>query len=81
MEWAETVTIEYRGNRYMLLVDEEGKLTGKDINPVASMLYNSPFDLIMGDVAVLACPSGEDMLYLAEAEGKSLFEQLKAVNL
>lgn len=37
----------------LMHVDEEGKFKGKEINHVATRLYNNPFDLIVGDVLLM----------------------------
>ena len=34
----------------IMLVDEEGKFAGKDVNYIASILYPDFYDLIVGDV-------------------------------
>ena len=38
----------------IMVIDEEGKLKGLPINPVATMIYGNPNDIIVGDV--LLCP-------------------------
>lgn len=36
----------------LMCIDDNGKLTGKDINPLASLLYGNPYDCIVGDVVL-----------------------------
>lgn len=40
---------------YVMIVDEEGKLKGKAVNPVGSVLYGSHMhgDYIVGDIVIL----------------------------
>jgi len=38
-------------SRYIVL-DEEGKLKGKQVNKLATMMYENPNDCIVGDVVV-----------------------------
>lgn len=45
-------------NGDIMWLDEEGKLNGSPYNPVATALYNSPFDVVMGTVLVV--PPWED---------------------
>ena len=37
----------------LIHVDEEGKFKGKEINHVATGMYNNPFDIIVGDVLLM----------------------------
>lgn len=37
---------------YQLWCNEEGKLKGLDINKDATLIFNNPFDIIIGDVLV-----------------------------
>ena len=41
----------------LMFLNEEGKLKGLPINPLATTLYNNPNDVIVGDV--LVCNSGQ----------------------
>lgn len=77
-EWAQTVTFSFKDRQYMMLLDEEGKLTGSPINELATELYANPYDCIVGDVAILGMPKGEEMCYLSEDEATPLFEYIKA---
>lgn len=43
----------------LMCLDEDGKFKEKPINDLASMLYNNPFDVIVGDV-VLGTRFNED---------------------
>lgn len=36
----------------LMCIDDNGKLVGKDINYVASLLYGNPMDCIVGDVVL-----------------------------
>lgn len=51
-EWVEMVNFRAGGKTYTMIVDEEGKLTGKALNPVASMLYANPYDCIAGKAVI-----------------------------
>lgn len=45
-----------------MYLDEEGKLKGLPLNPLASILYGHPTDRIVGDVVVVGPPdvNGDD---------------------
>lgn len=76
--YAETVTFEFRGIKYMMLIDEEGKMKENcRTNSVASIFWNNPHDVIVGDVAVLGYPDGEEMCYLTREEADNVFNYLK----
>lgn len=54
------IEIQNLNNGRKMVVDEEGKLKGKDINIIATNCYReqvSPFDCVVGDV--LLCNSNE----------------------
>lgn len=36
--------------RYNMILDDEGKLKDKELNYLATLLYNNPYDFIVGDV-------------------------------
>ena len=38
----------------VMMVDEEGKLTGKPVNWIASALYGNPWDMIVGEALILS---------------------------
>lgn len=76
MEWAQVVTFRYHDILYTMMLDEEGKLWNKPINEIATDLYSNPFDCIVGDVAILNAPNGEDMEYMNELEAMALFRYI-----
>lgn len=51
-QWVEMVNFKFRGKSYTMIVDEEGKLTSKALNPVGSMLYANPYDCIAGKAVI-----------------------------
>ena len=72
--WFEIVRVRAGGHKYMMIVDEEGLLTGKEYNPAASALYGqTPSDFIVGDALVLSDHGDEDMYFLTDEEVKALF--------
>lgn len=77
MQYAETVTFTFKDMRYMMLVDEEGKLNGKEWNRIADLLYSSPFDEIVGDVAILKYSTDSEMRYMSKEEAYNIFDWLK----
>lgn len=55
--WVEIVRL-HDGSGSFFVVDEEGKLNGKDYNEKATVMYGCmPFDYIVGDA--LLCKKGE----------------------
>lgn len=78
MEWAECVTIVHNDKAYQVILDEEGKLNHKSINHIATMMYTNLYDVIVGDVAILSYPNGEDMEYMTEADAMELFNYIKS---
>jgi len=40
------------GKTYCMILDEEGKLTGSEYNELATILYNNPYDFIVGKVVI-----------------------------
>jgi hypothetical protein len=36
----------------LMVMDEEGKLKGKQVNETATALYNNPYDVVVGDVVI-----------------------------
>ena len=56
-EWVEMVPGKVGKKSYTIILDEEGKLTGRALNPVASWMYNNPYDCIVG-TAVIAKTQG-----------------------
>lgn len=78
MKWAEIVAFRYHDIPYTMMLDEEGKLRNKPINDMATDLYNNPFDVIVGDVAILSVSRGEDMEYMDEDEAMELFRYIES---
>lgn len=37
---------------YTMVLDEEGKLTGRFLNGLATMMYNIPYDVVVGTVVI-----------------------------
>lgn len=66
----EMVHITLDGKKYIMIVDEEGKLRDKEYNELASSLYNNPWDYIVGD-AVLVKTDGWKVM---EEEKSKAFE-------
>lgn len=64
-----------------MVIDEEGKLTGKEVNFLASVLYGSPNDVIMGNVVigVLKEYPHPDVYKLPLERAKKLKEGLEAL--
>lgn len=64
-----------------MVIDEEGKLTGKEVNFLASVLYGSPNDVIMGNVVigVLKEYPHPDVYKLPLERAKKLKEDLEAL--
>lgn len=56
-EMVEMVGAKLGGKSYTVILDEEGKLTGRAFNPVATRLYGNPYDCIVGK-AVITKTSG-----------------------
>jgi len=46
-------TVSCIAHGYVMVINEEGKLLGLPINKVATVLYNSVFDNICGDVILM----------------------------
>lgn len=68
-EWFELVTFNVGQCRYIMVLDESGKINGSPINFIASTLYNGfPMDAICGDVIIYADHGDEDMYYMTEEE-------------
>jgi len=44
--------VQGRVTDMLLVIDDEGKLQGKPINPIATLLYQPEYDFIVGDVIV-----------------------------
>lgn len=38
--------------QWLMCLDDNGKILNKDVNLLASILYNNPYDFIVGDVVV-----------------------------
>lgn len=76
MEMAEVVhfRLDKESPWFIMLVDEEGKLRDKPINPVASYLYGSKTDFIVGDVAIIGDGRGDgELYYLEDHESNNLW--------
>ena len=71
---AVTVRSAALGNVYML-VDEEGKLKGKEINSNASLLYANVNDCIAG-TAILLTVRGEEFAGFTEKSAKALMDEI-----
>ena len=38
---------------WVMVIDEEGKLKGKDVNRLGTILYDNPIDVIVGDLVMV----------------------------
>lgn len=54
--YIEVVPLGKLRNGLFMVVDEEGKLTGKPLNRVATSIYSNPYDVIVGDAFI--CKEG-----------------------
>ena len=80
--YVEHVLPMYLAEPFCLLIDEEGKLNHKPINPVASAWY-SPVDPIVGTVVVMkdGYVDGErDIVGLTEGECNKIIEHVYAIS-
>ena len=64
--YIETVPIQSSGAEYIMILDEEGKLTGKEYNSIAS-LFLRPYDYAVGDAAIVR-RQGEELVGLTQEE-------------
>lgn len=64
--YIETVPIQSSGAEYIMILDEEGKLTGKEYNSIAS-LFLRPHDYAVGDAAIVR-RQGENLVGLTQKE-------------
>lgn len=53
------IEIVYAPDGKLLIIDEEGKLKGKPVNTLATLMWQHPSDVLVGDV-VLAEPGEVD---------------------
>ncbi len=54
IEWFEVVKVRIADKKYLMLLDDNGKLRRKPYNRIASLIYNNPNDVIVGNVIILA---------------------------
>lgn len=73
--YAETVKFEFGDVTYMMLLDDEGKLKELPFNELATAIYF--YDDIVGDIAILAQPSNDEMMYLLKDDADALFSFIK----
>ena len=52
-DWVEMVGCKAGKKSYTIVLDEEGKLTGQALNPVASRLYHNTYDCIVGKAVIV----------------------------
>lgn len=62
----ETVTVRMESVPFIMLVEEEGKFKGYEVNALASALYGNPYDVIVGDVWLCVFDGKEDLEFLDE---------------
>lgn len=74
-EWFEVVSVKVGQLDCILILDEEGKYNNQSVNPLATHLYNNPYDYIVGDV-IIAKRSGEDIIAFNEDEAKEIKQTL-----
>lgn len=63
---------------FLMLVDEEGKFKNSPVNRLASLLYASPYDDIVGDVVLVAEDEDDpsEMRYLTDIEVTHFYEEV-----
>ena len=71
--YIEIVNVKVKGNRLLMVIDEEGKLKDKPENDRATMLYRALFDVIVGE-AVIVAQDGEDLRGLTVSETDDVME-------
>lgn len=77
--WMENVYPKGLPEGYVMIVDEEGKLKGKQTNSLGSRLYQSFLDLIVGDIVILklGIHKGEyDIVGIPDDEANKLMNDL-----
>lgn len=75
----ETVSVEICGKRYIMLVDEDGKNKDLPVNPIATDLYRSPYDVINGDAFLVQFDGVESLTFLDDRELDDIDEMFEFV--
>lgn len=75
MQYAEVVRFGIGPYRYIMLVDEDGKYRNKDINKVATALYENPFDYIVGDVVIVDAGYNDGEMYYMTANTRDILQK------
>ena len=66
-DFFELVRVKTGGHDYIMVVDEEGKLNGSDINAKATRL-TAPWDVIVGDVLIFSDHHDPEMYSMTHDE-------------
>lgn len=77
----ETVATYRFDERYMMVVDEEGKLRHSDVNPAASWLYG-PGDIIVGTALLMKqtdTEDGPDLGGMDEEEARHIMDTIESL--
>lgn len=79
--WFEIVKVLVGGRICQMYVDEVGKMYDTEVwrqctNPIATELYNNPFDVIVGDVVLLADHNDPDTYLFSDEEAIAILDYL-----